>query len=407
MVAATPFPESQRSGSASPAEPRMTIDPRFVPLVHRFFRMFDRPSRGGGALAVYLHGQPVVDVWAGWAAPDRRWRSDTVALSFSTGKGVASTVLHRLAERGLIDYDAPVATYWPEFAAHDKGEITVRDVLAHRAGLHRVRGLAETPAGLLDYDAMVRALADAEPDPRRLLSSGYHAVTFGWLVAEIVARVTGADFTDVLRREIAEPLGAEEFWFRVPEDQRHRIARTFPRLRVPVLRWDTAAAVFERSRRLGGIAEAGMPLGFDALVDDPRVHDSVMPGFNGVFAARALARMYGALANGGDVDEVRLLRPETIAQISRVQSHGRDYVIGLPLGFTLGYHRPPIASRRPIRRGFGHYGVGGSGAYADPELGMSVAFVTNRLGNSLNTIGDGRLARLGAMARAAVLRSTE
>ncbi|RDI61511.1 serine hydrolase domain-containing protein [Nocardia pseudobrasiliensis] len=392
------------AASASTAEPQMTIDPRFVPLVHRFFRMFERPARGGGALAIYLHGRPVVDVWAGWAAPDRRWRSDTVALAFSTGKGVASTVLHRLAERGLIDYDAPVATYWPEFAAHGKGEITVRDVLAHRAGLHRVRGLAETPDGLLDFDAMVRALADAEPDPRRLQSSGYHAVTFGWLVAEIVQRVTGDEFTEVLRREIAEPLGAPEFWFRVPEDQRHRIARTFPRLRVPVLRWDTAASVLARSRRLAGIAEAGMPLGFDLLVDDPRVHDSVMPGFNGVFAARALARMYGALANDGRVDDTRLLRPETIAQISRVQSRGRDYVIGLPLGFTLGYHRPPIASRHPIRRGFGHYGVGGSGAYADPELGMSVAFVTNRLGNSLNTIGDGRLARLGAQARATVLR---
>ncbi|MCM6777010.1 beta-lactamase family protein [Nocardia sp. CDC159] len=380
----------------------MTIDPRFVPLVHRFFRMFDRPARGGGALAIYLRGEPVVDVWAGWSAPDQRWRSDTVALSFSTGKGVAATVLHRIAERGLIDYDAPVATYWPEFAAHGKGEITVRDVLAHRAGLHRVRGLAATPDGILDYDAMVTALADAEPDPRRLHATGYHAVTFGWLVAEIVRRVTGEEFTEVLRREIAEPLRTPEFWFRVPPEQRHRIARTFPRLRVPGLRWDTASAVLARSRRLAGIAEAGMPLGFDVLVHDPRVHDAVMPGFNGVFSARALARMYGALANGGRVDDVQLLRPETIAQISRVQSRGRDYVIGLPLGFTLGYHRPPIASRRPVRRGFGHYGVGGSGAYADPELGMSVAFVTNRLGNSLNTIGDGRLARIGARARAVV-----
>ncbi|MFF0489102.1 serine hydrolase domain-containing protein [Nocardia sp. NPDC004068] len=400
MVAAESF-------SVPDDDAQMVIDPRFVSLAHRFFRMFARPARGGGALAVYLHGRPVVDIWAGWAAPDRRWRADTVALSFSTGKGVAATVLHRIAERGLIDYDAPVATYWPEFAARGKGAITVRDVLAHRAGLHRVRGLAATPDGILDYDAMVRALADAEPDPRRLRSSGYHAVTFGWLVAEIVQRVTGEGFTEVLRREVAEPLGVEELWFRVPPEQRHRIARSFPKLHVPVLRWDTASAVLARSRRLGGIAEAGMPLGFDVLVNDPRVYDAVMPGFNGVFAARALARMYGALANGGRVDDVQLLRPETIDRISRVQSRGRDYVLGFPLGFTLGYHRPPIASRRPIRHGFGHYGVGGSGAYADPDLGMSVAFVTNRLGNSLNTIGDGRLARLGAQARAAVSRLPE
>lgn len=389
--------------------PEMVIDPRFVPVVHHFFRLFPRPNRGGGAFAIFLHGQPVVDVWAGWSAPDQRWQSDTVALSFSTGKGVVTTVLHRIAERGLVDYDAPVAEYWPEFAANGKQDITVREVLTHRAGLHKVRGLAADADGILDYDAMIAALAAAEPDPRRLQGSGYHAVTFGWLVAEIVQRATGKPFTEVLRHEIAEPLQTEEFWYRVPESERHRIARTFPRLRIPGLRWDTASKVIARSRTVGAIAEAGMPAGFDVLVGDPRVHDSVMPGFNGVFSARALARMYGALANEGRVllpDETwsqPLLRPETIEYVNHVQrSEHRDYVIGVPVPFTLGYHRPPIASRRPLRRAFGHYGVGGSGAFADPESGMSVAFVTNRLGNSLNTIGDGRLARLAAEARAAL-----
>lgn len=386
----------------------MLIDPRFVPVVHQFFRLFPRPNRGGGAFAVFLHGRPVVDVWGGWSAPDQRWRYDTVALSFSTGKGVATTVLHRLAERGLIDYSAPVARYWPEFAANGKQDITVREVLAHRAGLHKVRGLSATPEGILDYDAMIAALAAAEPDPRRLRSSGYHAVTFGWLVAEIVQRVTGEPFTDVLRREIAEPLQTEEFWYRVPESQRHRIAHTFPKLKVPGLNWDTASGFIAHSR-IGAIAEAGMPLGFDALVGDPRVHDAVLPGFNGVFSARALARMYGALANGGRVQRPDgtwsdpLLRPETIDTVNHGQrTEHRDYVLGVPAPFTLGYHRPPIASRRPIRHGFGHYGVGGSGAFADPDSGMSVAFVANRLGNSLNTIGDGRLARLGARTRAIV-----
>ncbi|WP_238845710.1 serine hydrolase domain-containing protein [Nocardia terpenica] len=386
---------------------RMVIDPRFVPVVHRFFRMFSRPIRGGGAFAIYLHGRPVVDVWAGWSAPGVRWGADTVALSFSTGKGVASTVLHRVAERGLVDYDAPVAEYWPEFAARGKQSITVREVLAHRAGLHRVRGLAPTADDILDYDVMVAALADAEPDPRRLQTSGYHAVTFGWLVAEIVHRATGIDFVEVLRREIAEPLGAPELWFRVPPAQRHRIARSFPRLSVPGLRWDTASELIARSR-IAAVAEAGMPAGFDRLIGDPRVHDAVMPGFNGVFAARALARMYGALAIGGELDGVRVLRPETIAFANRVQRSGhRDYVLGLPVAFTLGYHRPPVASRHPPRKAFGHYGVGGSGAFADPELGMSVAFVTNRLGNAFTTLGDGRLARLAAHARAAVLREAE
>ncbi|WP_024801444.1 serine hydrolase domain-containing protein [Nocardia sp. BMG51109] len=387
----------------------MVIDPRFVPVVHRFFRMFARPTRGGGAFAVYLHGRPVVDVWAGEAAPGRQWRHDTVALSFSTGKGVAATVLHRLAERGLLEYDAPVAEYWPEFAVNGKETITVRDMLSHRAGLHRVRGLTATPDGLLDYDAMVAALAEGVADPRRTQGSGYHAVTFGWLVAELVQRVTGDEFTDVLRREIAEPLRTPEFWYRVPESERPRIARTFPRLRVPGLRWDAASALIARSRVVAAVAEAGMPAGLDALVVDPRLHDAVIPGFNGVFSARALARMYGALASDGRTADgtpaAPLLRPETIAVINRVQhTERRDYVLGVRVPFTLGYHRPPVLSRRPPRKAFGHYGVGGSGAFSDPELGMSVAFVTNRLGNSFNTIGDGRLARLAGLAQAAVLR---
>ncbi|GAA5106626.1 serine hydrolase domain-containing protein [Nocardia iowensis] len=396
---------------AAPKE--MLVDPRFIRLADQFFGMFTQPSRGGAALAVYLDGKPVVDIWGGWAGKDRRWNGSTVALTFSTGKGVASTVLHRLAERGLIDYDAPVAQYWPEFAAHGKDDITVRDVLSHRAGLHRVRGLVPGREGILDYGAVVRALADSPPDPRRIRTSGYHAITFGWLVAEIVQRVTGESFTDVLRREIAEPLGLDEFWFRVPEAERYRIAKIFPHLSPPGIRWNTASSVLSWVRPIRGLAEAGMPESFDELVRDPRVHDAVMPGWNGVFSARALARMYGALANEGRVfverrgggETVQFLRPETIDLINQVQpAESRDYVLGLPLRFTLGYHRPVLMSKQQPRKAFGHYGVGGSGAYADPELGMSVAFVTNRLGNAVTALGDARLARLAATARNTVRR---
>ncbi|WP_330257576.1 beta-lactamase family protein [Nocardia sp. NBC_00565] len=388
----------------------MLVDPKFVRLADHFFGMFTQPTRGGGALAIYLDGRPVVDIWAGWAARDRRWSGDNVALTFSTGKGVATTVVHRLAERGLIDYSTPVAAYWPEFGAHGKEDITVRDVLSHHAGLHRVRGLVPGREGILDYDAVVRALAESPADPRRIRSSGYHAITFGWLVAEIVQRVTGDPFTEVLRREIAEPLGYDEFWFRVPESERYRIAKIFPHLSPPGIRWNTASSVLSWVRPIRGLAEAGMPESFDELVRDPRVHDAVMPGWNGVFSARALARMYGALANGGRVEAldpvrgglgigaVQLLKPETIEIINQTQrSESRDYVLGLPLKFTLGYHRPVLMSKQQPGRAFGHYGLGGSGAYADPELGMSIAFVTNRLGNMVTALGDARLARIAAM----------
>ncbi len=386
------------------AAPRqMVVDPRFIRLADHFFGMFSQPSRGGGALAIYLDGRPVVDIWAGWAAKDLRWTGENIALTFSTGKGVAATVLHRVAERGLIDYEEPVTTYWPEFGAHGKDDITVRDVLSHRAGLHRVRGLVPGREGILDYDAVVTALAESPADPRRIRTSGYHAITFGWLVAEIVQRVTGEPFTEVLRREVAQPLGIDEFWFQVPPGQRHRIAKIFPHLAPPGIRWNTASSVLSWVRPARGLAEAGMPESFDELVRDPRVHDAVMPGWNGVFSARALARMYGALANGGQVGEVRFLRPETIETINRTQqTSSRDYVLGLPLRFTLGYHRPVLMTKQQPRNAFGHYGVGGSGAYADPDLGMSIAFVTNRLGGAVTALGDARLAKLAAIAQGTV-----
>ncbi|MGM7647175.1 serine hydrolase domain-containing protein [Nocardia sp. JW2] len=416
MVSAT----AGEPGAGTPTAPRqMRIDPRFIRLADHFFGLFQQPSRGGGALAVYLDGRPVVDVWAGWAAKDQRWNGGHVALTFSTGKGVAATVLHRVAERGLIDYEAPVAEYWPEFAAHGKHDVTVRDVLSHRAGLHRVRGLVPGREGILDYGAVVTALAESPADPRRIRTSGYHAITFGWLVAEILQRATGESFTELLRREVAQPLGTDEFWFRVPVAQRRRIAKIFPHLAPPGIRWNTASSVLSWVRPVRGLAEAGMPESFDELVRDPRVHDAVMPGWNGVFSARALARMYGALANGGVVytgdaenaaadgdSPVQFLRPETIEQINRTQqTESRDYVLGLPLRFTLGYHRPVLMTKQQPRHAFGHYGVGGSGAYADPDLGMSIAFVTNRLGNAVTALGDARLAKLAAIAQGTVRRT--
>ncbi|ATQ29550.1 esterase [Rhodococcus ruber Chol-4] len=389
-------------GAAAVQDPpptEMHVDRRFLPLADRFFDLYRLPRHGGGALAAYLDGEKVLDIWAGWATRDRRWNRDTVSLSFSTGKGVASTVVHRLADRGLIDYFAPVARYWPEFAAAGKEHVTVADVLTHRAGLHRVRNLRPGRMGIVDYDATVRALAAAPPDSRRLSGPGYHAVTYGWLVAEIVQRVTGLPFVDVVRQEIAEPLGTPEFWFRVPEDQRHRIAKLFPRINPAGLHWGMTASVLSRVSLTRGLAEAAMPEEFDELVRDPSVHDAVMPGWNGVFSARALARMYGAIAAGGTIDGVQFLKPETVEAMNEVRVRGRDYVLGVPMAWRLGYHQPVFVSRERPRGALGHYGVGGSGAFADLDTGLSLAFTTNRLGSGPIALGDLRLARLGAVAR--------
>ncbi|MFE7417416.1 serine hydrolase domain-containing protein [Rhodococcus sp. NPDC057529] len=390
------------SRPASVPRTELHVDPRFLPLADRFFAMYRQPQHGGGALTAYFRGEKVLDIWAGWADRDRRWDRDTVALSFSTGKGVASTVVHRLAERRLIDYDAPVARYWPEFGAAGKDDITVRDVLTHRAGLHKVRGLMRSPLDLLEYDAVVEALAAAPADPRRLRGPGYHAVTYGWLVAELIARVTGKPFVQVVQDEIAGPLGVDDFWYQVPGQHRPRIAKLFPHINPAGLNWELTSNVLSLVGPTRGLAEAAMPQGFDTLVRNPAVHDAVMPGWNGVFSARALARMYGAIANGGKLDGRRFLRKSTIAQMSEVQTGDRDYVLGIRPLWSLGYHRPILLSREQPRNAIGHYGVGGSGAYADLDSGLSLGFVTNRLGSSLTALGDLRLARLGVEAQAIV-----
>lgn len=376
----------------------MLVDDRFTPVAAKFFAMFGNPRKGGGALAVYLDGEPVVDIWSGWAAPDRRWQADTMALSFSTGKGVAATVLHRLAERGLIDYDARVAEYWPEFAAQGKGEITVRDVLRHRAGLQRIRGLLPDTDELYEHAAVAAALAASAPDPLRHKASGYHAITFGTLVAEISQRATGRDFRDLVRDELAIPLGDTDFWFGVPASQRGRVARLGPRANIAKLPVDgllTVAAAIPPLRSLHGVIYDGM---LHAAHATDRPFDAMMPGWNGVFTARSVARMYAAIANGGWVGNQRLLKPETIARITEMPFNSKyDYVLGGPPNHSMGYHRAFVGTK--LRRdSMGHFGVGGSGGIAMPGLGLSIAFVTNRLGNSAQTLGDARLPVLAGLA---------
>ena len=181
-------------------------DPSFACAVRSFASLFPHPWLGGGALAVYLDGQPVVDVWTGWS--DRRgrthWSADTGAMVFSATKGVSSTVIHRLADRGLIDYDAPVAEYWPAFGANGKADLTVSDVMKHTAGLSGLRGA--TQEELLDHVLMEERLAAASPG-RLLGKPAYHALTFGWLMSGLARAFTGKDMRVLFREELAQPLG--------------------------------------------------------------------------------------------------------------------------------------------------------------------------------------------------------
>ncbi|HEX9887909.1 MAG TPA: serine hydrolase domain-containing protein [Nitriliruptorales bacterium] len=377
------------------------VHPHFAPLAVRFDKLFGKPKDGGGSISAYLNGELVLDVWTGYADPQTRrpWERDTMALSFSTTKGVISTLLHRLVEQGLLTWDDRVADHWPDFAAAGKEGVTIRHVLTHTAGLHAVRPLVSEVEELLDHRHMATLLAKAAPRPEPGAAPGYHGLTYGWLVAGLIEHVTGRDVRDVLREDLAEPMELDGLFFGAPEDQRGRLARLFPGVTPAGLAIERLALRAERFDRTRSLVEALLVDGFEKIVFDPsnRIYDAAMPAVNGVFTARSLAKLYGALANRGQVGGLRLLQPETVTEIGRVQRRERDYVLGLPMRWRLGYHQAFTLGRRQ-NYAFGHFGYGGSGAWADPRTGLSLAFVTNRLGNATTPVGDGRLVRLGGQA---------
>ena len=265
-----------------------------------------------------------LDLCTGWAdrAHTRPWTPETLALSFSTTKGVASTVIHRLAERGELAYDEPVATYWPEFAAGGKERVTVRDLLTHRAGLWSVRAVADRPEDLLDHLEMEERLA-ARAVRAPTERSAYHAITYGWLVAGLARRVTGGrGLAELARTEVAEPLGVDGLHIGVDETAREFVAQPVgsalrhlgaaSRVITPALTSLKVTRAFH---------DALIAPGFHELFEgsEPSIWGTEMPAVNGALSADALARLYGALANGGaEPGGPRLLAESTVHDLGRV-----------------------------------------------------------------------------------------
>jgi CubicO group peptidase (beta-lactamase class C family) len=376
--------------------------------------MGKRSALGGAAVAVYHRGELVVDVWTGDRdAAGTPWQRDTMAMSFSTTKGVVATVVHRLVDRGVLDWDEPIATYWPEFAARGKETITLRHLLTHQAGLHQVRTLVKDTEGLLAWDDMVSVLAEAEPAWEIGTRSGYHALTYGWLVGEVIRRATALTVNEAVQREIVEPLGLDGMYIGTPEAHRGRIADLLvdPKDAARLLKLLRGLARFERY----------LPL-YEALVVDDfldvattsHIHDAEMPAANGVFTARSLARMYAALATPDAFDGPPLLSPDTLAEATRIQTTigangdgrsgervGRDAAVMLDMRWRLGYHMA-VTSSGVLPRGFGHFGFGGSGAWGDPDSGLAVAMVLNQVAGT--PFGDTRFLRIGGAAVRAARR---
>lgn len=362
--------------------------PRFARVRAAFERNFAN-GEVGAALAVTMDGQPVIDLWGGHAdaARTRPWQRDTLVNVYSTTKGMTAICANRLLEAGRLDLNAPVAEYWPEFAQTGKAQLPVRYLLSHQAGLAAL-STPIPPAKHYDWAFMTAALAAQPPWWEPGTQHGYHALTFGYLVGEVVRRIDGRTLGTYFREEIAEPLGID---FHIGLDARDdtRCAEMIPAPPPPPGVPSPFAAVTERPESLAAKV-FGNPLLRPGEVNTRAWRAAEIPAANGHGTARGLARVYGALACGGTIDGVRVLGPQAIERANTEQVFGTDAVLAplqtrFGLGFFLTHSMIPFG---PNPRAFGHPGAGGSVAFADPDARLGFAYVMNQM--QMGLAGDAR-----------------
>jgi CubicO group peptidase (beta-lactamase class C family) len=356
----------------------------------------------GAAFSCYHRGTKVVDLWGGVANDETGapWEEDTIILVFSTTKGATAVCANRLAQAGLLDVEAPVAEYWPAFARNGKDSITVAHILSHQAGLAWVDG-AMSAEEALSWEPVVEALENQHPAWEPGTQHGYHATTYGWLVGEVIRRVSGVSVGTMFAAEVADPLGID-FWIGLPEAHESRVARLISFL-PPSVSADTTAVtdageddpVMELIRSFVGpdtslgkaLAAPGGALSDAEIWNSRAMRAAEVPAANGVTDARSVARMYAACI--GEVDGVRILTPHQLTEATRQRTEGPNTVlldmdIQFGLGFMVRSPMLPLGSDRA----FGHYGAGGSMGWADPEAELAFGYVMNRM--DLGLAGDTR-----------------
>jgi len=348
---------------------------------------------GGGAFAAYVDGERVVDIWSGWSAPDVAWGEDTRAVIMSATKGLTALCAHVLHDRGQLDLDAPVVAYWPEFGAEGKDLTLVRQLLSHQSGAIGVpdsdRLLSWDGRGWDEASAIAAAIASAPPAWEPGTRHGYHGVTFGWLVGELVRRLSGVTLGTFLRTEVTEPLGAA-CDIGTPVDVLPAVAQVIewatarPAPRKPPAMIDPGSwagrSVLAGARGQLFADEHGAPR-FASFMNQPAVLQAEIGAINATATARGLARVYAALAKGDSL----VSRP-SVERFSTEQVCGRDAVMGVPTRWAVGYTResPSRVPGLPRQHGpndqaFGHMGAGGQIGFADPVAGVACAFVRNHL----------------------------
>jgi CubicO group peptidase (beta-lactamase class C family) len=392
-------------------ESEETVRTGFEPVRQLFLASLDEFGPGGGGFAAYVGGELVVDLWGGVSRPGVPWEGGDLAAVMSATKGLVTVCAQLLVDRGLLDVEAPVTRYWPEFGQAGKESILVRHILTHTSGVlgfgsHRPP-LQWDGTGWDDYDAIAAGLAAAAPAWTPPGSKfGYHALTYGWLMGELIRRITGQTLGGFFRAEIAAPLGLD-IWIGTPPDVRPRVAHITDHTRdgIPwimrlVLR--RALAAVDDPATLPGQAFAADGTGslsehLDDLFNKGSALSAEVPSAGGTATARSLARVYAMLSMGGGLDGVRLVSPETVERFAAQQISMQDQLLLAvvpralrraalrPVRRTLGYLVNPVlpGARRgtfgPNPDSYGHDGLGGQIAFCDPLNRIAVGYVRNDL----------------------------
>jgi CubicO group peptidase (beta-lactamase class C family) len=326
--------------------------------------LIDEGPEIGLQVAAYVNGELVIDAWAGVADEHsgKRVDGDTLFMLSSTTKGVTATLAAIAADQGKLDYDQPMAHYWPEFAAHGKDTVTVREVIAQRSGIPQTP-VGYTPEWLSDWDRMCRGIADLTPMFPPGQRTSYASLTFGHMIGEVIRRVDGRSIGQFCQEELAGPLGVD-IYLGVPDHLLDRVA---------VLKDGPSAPPQYDERMVGEPAGSHVAEVFNRR----EVQQAAIPGSGGIMSARGLARMYAMLANGGELDGVRILSPAAIRRATELQTYEWDEIYRVRVRRALGYRLGPDCGPKAGPNAFGHVGGGGSFGYADPDRHFAIGFAKN------------------------------
>jgi CubicO group peptidase (beta-lactamase class C family) len=355
---------------------------RLKPL---FDENFEKFGELGAAVSVWQNGKPVVDLYGGFcdARREKPWTADTLVLVWSATKAIGSACLLHALQQHDIELDRRVADFWPEFAQAGKEKITLAQLLSHQAGLCAL----DRRVDVLDYDAVIQALETQKPLWTPKTAHGYHARTFGFLLDELVRRITGKTLSDHWRENFARPLDLN-FWIGLPESENGRVATVYA---AKSGKPPEPKQFYSDLLTPGTLARRAFtsPYGLNVIskMNDPQIRAQPIVSFGGIGSASALAKFYSMLANGGSLDGKSFFSEKTIAWMTTTLSDGIDRVFQIPTAFSAGFMKDSRRAARkmfgPCATSFGHPGAGGSHGFADPENRIAFAYVMNQMEQSL------------------------